>query len=1001
MIRLIRFYFLLPLCSVFFPQKANATHLRAGDITVAHPSCSSLEYVITLHVYTRVDPPIVTVVFGGGTLNFGDGTSLITQSRPNPPVIAQVDNGGVGDVEYPVTHTFPGPGTYTITYYEQNRNQGVLNINNSVETPFFIQTQITIDDGLGCDNTPVLLVPPIDEGCTGVTFTHNPGAYDPDGDSLSYALYVPEQGGIYNASGNFVSGVPVGGYQDPNTCGFYTAVGINCSQANERGNGPPTFSINALTGTITWDAPGEAGEYNIAFFVIEWRKRFGQWYQLGYVERDMQIIIQDCHNERPLLQLPKDTCVVAGARIKALIIATDPDGSPTSGAGGIGDSVNIQAYSNVFSLGNSSATYTPYSTYQKPIWQPTYSPNQQAQLQFSWQTDCSDVAQEPYQVVFKATDNGAPPLATFGTWNITVVAPPPLWSSATVNPGQRTSQLNWQLYSASCQNVSTGSLMQIWRRVDSNPFVSPNCVTGIPAGAGYTMIAQVPITSTVYLDKGLAPGAEYCYRLVASVQLTSGSYVPSIVSQEICVPPIIANAPVLTNVTVDVTDPQAGQITVKWRPPYQASASQFPPPFTYVVLRSENSSAQSSLKVANPGQLTDTTFADTNLNTQYPNLYFYRVLAYASNGSFVDSSAMASSVQLALKPVFKEVQLFWSASVPWSNNTFEYPRHLIYRGASGATKLSDLTLIDSVDVNSLTQFTYLDSGQYSNTPLVETQTYCYAVMTRGSYGNPQIKSPLNNFSEITCSAPDNKVPPCAPTLAVTGIDCSSYSACPLIGTVQTTYSNTVKWKKAPTSASCNPFIKGYNVYASPFIGQPFTIIAPLVTDTFYVQSNLPSYAMCYKVSSVDLAGNESPLSDSFCFDNCPNYVLPNVFTPNGDKCNEVFSAYSLRSLTSLSENGSGVTPCSQLDSTQVNVLRTNCARFVSGVAFTVYNRWGKEVYSYQSGGENTIYIDWNGKDNAGHDLDAGTYYYVANVVFDVVDPKKQNRTLKGWVVIMR
>ncbi len=993
MLKAVCFYFLVFVGIFCCLPKANATHLRAGDITVAHPSCSSLEYIITLHIYTRVAPG--SVVFGGGTLNFGDGTTLITNKVPNPPVIAQVDNGGVGEVTYTVTHTYPGPGTYTITYYEQNRNQNVLNINNSVGTAFFIQTQISINPGLGCDNTPVLLVPPIDEGCTGVKWTHNPGAYDPDGDSLSYSLYVPQKGGVYDVNGNFVSGVPVEGYQAPDAQQFYTAIGLPYPNVKEDGTGPPIFSIDPLTGTITWDAPGESGEYNIAFFITEWRKRFGQWYQLGYVERDMQIIIQDCNNKRPQLQLPRDTCVVAGALIKALIIATDPDGSTTSGAGGKGDSVNIQAYSQVFSLG---ATYSPHSTLSSPIWQPTYSPTQQAQLQFNWQTDCSDVSQEPYEVVFKATDNGAPPLATFGTWNIKVVAPPPLWVSATVNPGQRSSQLSWQLYSSSCKSVSSGSLIQIWRRVDSNPFAVANCVTGMPANAGYTMIAQVPVTSTSYVDKSLAPGAEYCYRLVASVQLSTGSLIPSIVSQEICVPPIIADAPVLTNVTVDVTDPSVGQVTVKWRSPFQASKSQFPPPYTYVVLRSENSA--SAMKPANPGQLTDSSFADTNLNTVYPNTYFYRVLAYASNGNFVDSSAVASSVQLALKPIFKQVQLYWSATVPWSNDTFEFPRHLIYRGVSGATKLSDLTLIDSVDVNSLTRFTYLDSGQYKNTPLVETQTYCYAVMTRGSYGNPKIKSPLNNFSEITCSAPDVKTLPCAPTLAVTGIDCSTYSVCPL-GPSLPNYSNTVKWNKAPTSATCNPFIKGYNVYASPAVGQPFTLIAPIVTDTFYVQSNLASYAMCYKVSSVDLAGKESLLSEPFCFDNCPNYVLPNVFTPNGDKCNEVFSAYSLRTLTGLQENGAGATPCSALDSTQVSVLKTNCARFVLGVAFTVYNRWGKEVYSYQSGGENTIYIDWNGKDNAGRDLDAGTYYYVANVVFDVVDPKKQNKTLKGWLVIMR
>ena len=49
----------------------------------------------------------------------------------------------------------------------------------------------------------------------------------------------------------------------------------------------------------------------------------------------------------------------------------------------------------------------------------------------------------------------------------------------------------------------------------------------------------------------------------------------------------------------------------------------------------------------------------------------------------------------------------------------------------------------------------------------------------------------------------------------------------------------------------------------------------------------------------------------------------------------------------------------------------------------------------------SIYIDWNGKDNTGRDLDAGTYYFAANVVFDVVDPKKRNKTIKGWLQLLR
>src|SRR5882762_28616 len=101
------FYSLLTVL-VLFSVKAGATHLRAGDITLTRLSCSSYQYTITLHVYTKSGTP---VKFGGGTLNFGDGSKpLITQSRLNPPEIAQTDDGGIGEVIYPVSHTFTGPG---------------------------------------------------------------------------------------------------------------------------------------------------------------------------------------------------------------------------------------------------------------------------------------------------------------------------------------------------------------------------------------------------------------------------------------------------------------------------------------------------------------------------------------------------------------------------------------------------------------------------------------------------------------------------------------------------------------------------------------------------------------------------------------------------------------------------------------------------------------------------------------------------------------------------
>src|SRR3989337_165626 len=78
-------------------------------------------------------------------------------------------------------------------------------------------------------------------------------------------------------------------------------------------------------------------------------------------------------------------------------------------------------------------------------------------------------------------------------------------------------------------------------------------------------------------------------------------------------------------------------------------------------------------------------------------------------------------------------------------------------------------------------------------------------------------------------------------------------------------------------------------------------------------------------------------------------------------------------------------------------ITSKCARFVDKVFLRVYNRWGKEVYSYESGGERTIYIDWDGRDLNGRELSTGVYYYIADVTFDSVDPAKQNQVIKGWV----
>lgn len=935
----------LYLIILFFLVTGNAlaTHLRAGEIIATRVSCTSRTFRITVTVYIDTQSG---VHFGGPGeyLEFGDGNFI---EIPDTPTTPRPDLGDeMGMAQFIVEHDYATIGAFLIRYAEPYRNGGVLNINNPLETMFYIETQINME--LGCDNTPRLLVPPIDKACVGSAWTHNPGAYDIDpGDSLSYALVTPKMGKDIN----------VVNYRDPNVPEFYR--GRDYQTANEEGLGPPTFRIDAETGTITWDSPGMQGEYNIAFVIKEWRKIGGKWTQLGYVERDMQIIVEDCMNQRPELQVPADICVEAGTMINQDIFGFDPDS----------DDVMFNVYSQVFSL-TPGATIDP----AQPVFMSS-SPASPAKLTFSWQTDCNHIRTQGYQVVFKITDkpkSGGVRLVQFKTWKITVVGPAPKWESAETNLSNRSADIEWKNYQ--CTNATT---MQVWRRVDSFPFTPPECVTGMPDALGFTKIAEVPANQTTYNDnnggRGLAAGAQYCYRLVAVFDGVGGG-AQSYVSQEICLPPILATAPIITNVTVDKTNDKEGQITVKWRSPFDIDKTQFPPPYSYEVYRSEGFNGKIRITKPHPGKLTDSTYVDASINTEAMP-YNYRVLAFDANNVKIDSSFAASSVRLEAVPQLNKIELTWAAEVPWSNRSDQFPTHMLYRGSEETSDL-DMELIATVDVTK--GFYYIDEG------LDNSKRYCYRVLTQGAYGNPDIDEPLLNYSQRLCAIPNDSTPPCKPEF---GSEIIAQSCEEIEGSLcgVNVFGNTIKWNR-PADQECSKDIVSYTIYVADQLGGDFRKYADNVRDTFFIDANIPSFARCYKIQAIDRSGNESELSEQFCFDNCPHYELPNVFTPNDDTYNNLFAAY-------------GDPDISHPSSYTEDPAR--CAKFVKRVDFIVYDRWGKTIWKLEDNKERSIYIRWNGRNNDGQEVPEGVYYYRADVYYYTVDPAKELQILKGWVHLVR
>ncbi|MBC6368375.1 gliding motility-associated C-terminal domain-containing protein [Algoriphagus sp. AK58] len=923
----LKIYLGLFLISLFWDiSSAWATHIRAGEIIAERISVQTLTYRITVVGYTDTRS---SVVFGPGRINFGDGREEQLNTQSDFSVVEDLGDQ-IEKNTFVITHTFQGPGRYKIRFQEFNRNDLTLNMDNSVDTPFYVETEINIDPFFGVNNSPILTIPPVDNGAVNVRYIHNPGAYDPDGDSLSYAMDIPKQ----------AFERPVNNYRSPASAEF--------SRNQQDGSTPAFLNIDPIFGDLIWDAPGTAGQFNVAFRIIEWRKINGKFEQIGYVVRDMQIIIENSNNRRPELILPPDLCVEAGTLIEEIIQGQDPDGDP----------IKIEVFGEPIEINASPASYSP-----KNVFQP-----QPGIVNFSWQTVCNHVREREYEVRIRITDQprSGPKLVDIKTWRIKVVGPPPVWDELEQKPG-RTVDLNWNPYV--CAN--SASEMQVWRRINSDPYVPDSCETGIRAG--YELVGITDMNTFSFTDlnggEGLAPGNTYCYRLVAGYPEPRSGL--SIVSEEICIT-IDVDVPIITNVSIEATDTQNGEVFIKWTPPYDIDKTQFPGPYTYELLRSQGFTGNQNR--VSLGVTSDTLFTDSGLNTE--NLVYNYKVVLLDNNVKIDTSSSASTVRLEPTIINEAIELNWTFNVPWNNQISQY-KHEVYRNRTDAAAQDETTFVKIAEVD-VTQngFKYLDDGSFNGVKLNKDLEYCYYVITKGAYNVAGLVYPLENKSQIVCAKPDDNRLPCPPVLTFEGPECSAYVSQQPCNT--NNYQHELSWEPNFTG-NCDDELSSYRLYFTPDgeEGQ-FNLVGQYSSIQLNVTlRNLPNYRGCYYITAVDRSGNESQPSNVVCVDNCPVFNLPNAFTPNNDGINDTFMSFD--------------NPFNQ------------CPRFVSGVEIFIVNRWGAEVYRYNSltSNENDIYIRWDGRDKNGNELPAGTYFYSGTVYFDVLDPAQKQRELKGTIQLLR
>ena len=427
-----------------FAFSAKATHQRAAEITYTWLGGNAYEFTLTTYNVPNAAWQQRDSLF----INWGDG------SEEYVPRMAWYNMGDECVLNtYKAVHNYASMGTYTISMEDANRNYGVINVPNSVMVPMHIETELVINPFLGYNNSVQLLNAPLDRGCVGKLYLHNPSAYDPDGDSLSYRLVTCKG----------LDGYEIEGYTLP--------------QASQ------SFEIDPVTGDLRWENPVIQGEYNVAIMVEEWRHGV----KIGSVVRDMQILISYCDNDLPQIYCDDQYCLVAGEQLDFVISASDPNG----------DNVTLTASGAPFEVAVSPAMLSPESAF-----------GLQPQMEFLWNTNYVHIRNTPYQVVVHAKDDASPvSLTNIKTISINVMGPKVQNLVAEMQGNDAT--LSWIPYP--CPNAVA---LLVYRKAGCDGYEPDFCETGIRDG--YQLIATLDdVSTTSFVDSNLSQGVSYEYRILA------------------------------------------------------------------------------------------------------------------------------------------------------------------------------------------------------------------------------------------------------------------------------------------------------------------------------------------------------------------------------------------------------------------------------------------------------------------------------------------------------
>jgi len=264
-------------------NKAYASHSEGADLT--YKCLGGNQYELTLSFYRDchgVSAPTAATVncFSASTnQNFNVNLQPVPGTGQEIPVVCsslltECQGGtypGVQEWVYKTTTTLSPAVDWIFSFDLCCRNAAITTIVSPGAQNIHIES--TLDNlNFPCNSSPVFTTKPVPFVCLNQNYTFNHGAYDPDGDLITYELITP-----MNAANSYVTYFPP-----------YTATQPLTSI--------PAMSFDTATGNINM-TPTMLEVTVLAVKVKQWRNN----QLIGYVIRDIQLRTINCNNSYPYI----------------------------------------------------------------------------------------------------------------------------------------------------------------------------------------------------------------------------------------------------------------------------------------------------------------------------------------------------------------------------------------------------------------------------------------------------------------------------------------------------------------------------------------------------------------------------------------------------------------------------------------------------------------------------------------------------------------------------